>query len=87
MAPSFPGEATSVVADSYWSRFSPDGKTILLLSADARVLTAKINQGKPAEVEAINREYRVDAAPLWSGTGENIVFLGHRKGEPEKSGR
>jgi DNA-binding winged helix-turn-helix (wHTH) protein/Tol biopolymer transport system component len=79
------GEPRLLVRDPMASfpQFSPNGASILYLEGE-RALVVSSNGGPPADLP-LNRNFRVYGPPLWSPSGNEILFYGchsDRQDEP-----
>ena len=86
LAPTLSGEARLVVQapDAADPRFSPRGDSILYWK-DQAAFVVSVEGGEPAPL-ALNQDFRVDCPAFWSPGGEEILFYGVRKDNPNKPG-
>jgi hypothetical protein len=87
VAPTFSGEAKLLLARAYGPVFSPDGKTILCLKDGGRLVVLRADGGAPWRIPEVTSEYQVVAPPLWSPSGERILFLARQNGQPASANK
>jgi eukaryotic-like serine/threonine-protein kinase len=88
VTPTLPGEPKLLVSRSGIGEphFSPGGDKILYWQDGSTAVAVPVAGGQPIPLD-LNRDFRVDGPPLWSPSGNEIIFYGVRKSEPEKAGR
>jgi eukaryotic-like serine/threonine-protein kinase len=84
IAPTLPGEPKLLVATPYAEgpRFSPSGDSILYL-LDHKAFTVSVDGGQPVALP-INQDFRLNAAPIWAPSGNEVLFYGTRSREQNK---
>jgi Tol biopolymer transport system component/DNA-binding winged helix-turn-helix (wHTH) protein len=82
LVPTFSGEPKLLATPGGQPLFSPDGKQILYLDGtDAMIVS--LDTGKRTSL-SLNREFLVHELALWSPDGNEIIFYGVNKREPDK---
>jgi DNA-binding winged helix-turn-helix (wHTH) protein/Tol biopolymer transport system component len=82
IVPTFSGEPKLLATSGDEPLFSPDGKQILYLDGtDAMIVS--VDTGKRTSL-SLNREFLVHGPMLWSPDGNQIIFYGVSKREPDK---
>jgi DNA-binding winged helix-turn-helix (wHTH) protein/Tol biopolymer transport system component len=82
IVPTFSGEPKLLAASGSCLLFSPDGKQILYLDGpDAMIVS--VDTGKRTSL-SLNREFLVHELALWSPDGNEVIFYGVSKREPDK---
>jgi Tol biopolymer transport system component/DNA-binding winged helix-turn-helix (wHTH) protein len=82
IVPTFSGEPKLLATSGFEPLFSPDGKQILYLDGtDAMIVS--VDTGKRTSL-SLNREFLVHGPMLWSPDGNEIIFYGVSKREPDK---
>ena len=86
VAPTFPGEPKLVVSDAWnhFPHFSPGGDKILFWNGrDEQAYTAAVDGGSSVPL-SLNQDFLVHGPALWAPSGNEIIFYGTSKREPEK---
>jgi Tol biopolymer transport system component/DNA-binding winged helix-turn-helix (wHTH) protein len=80
-----PGEARLVVSTSSAEtpRFSPGGESILYWQ-DLKLFTVSVNGGQPNAL-SLNKDFRVDGAPIWAPNGKAVVLYGVPTNRPNET--
>lgn len=82
IVPAFSGEPTLVATSGSEPLFSPDGKQILYVDGTDAMLVS-VDTGERISL-SLNREFLVHGPTLWSPDGNEIIFYGVSKREPDK---
>jgi Tol biopolymer transport system component/DNA-binding winged helix-turn-helix (wHTH) protein len=82
IVPTFSGEPKLLAPSGSCPLFSPDGKQILYLDGPGAMIVS-VDTGKRTSL-SLNREFLVHQLALWSPDGNEIVFYGVSKREPDK---
>jgi eukaryotic-like serine/threonine-protein kinase len=84
VTPTLPGEPRVVAAapGTDCPQFSPSGDRVLYWR-DQKAFTVPVEGGEPIALPA-NQYFRFDGAPLWAPNGNEILFYGARRNEPNK---
>ena len=83
IVPTFSGEPKLLATSGFEPLFSPDGKQILYLDG-TDVMIVSVDTGKRTSLSSLNREFLVHGPMLWSPDGNEILFYGVSKREPDK---
>ena len=85
VAPTLSGEPKLIVKAHYGDgpRFSPDGQKILYWERGMDAMTVSIDGSERSSL-SLNRDFLVHGPPLWSPNGDEIIFLGVPRREPDK---
>jgi Tol biopolymer transport system component/DNA-binding winged helix-turn-helix (wHTH) protein len=85
IAPTLSGEpkllARALNGDS--PRFSPDGQKILYWEEGINATTVSIDSGERTPLN-VNKDFLVHGPPFWSPNGDEIIFYGARRRQPDK---
>jgi DNA-binding winged helix-turn-helix (wHTH) protein/Tol biopolymer transport system component len=82
IVPTFSGEPKLLATPGSQPLFSPDGKQILYVDGtDAMIVS--VDTGKRTSL-SLNREFLVHGPMLWAPDGNEIIFYGVSKREPDK---
>jgi DNA-binding winged helix-turn-helix (wHTH) protein/Tol biopolymer transport system component len=84
IAPTLPGEPRLLVSTPYAKgpRFSPSGSSILYW-LDYKAFTVSVDGGQAVALP-LNQDFRLSSAPIWSPSGDEILFYGLRQRERDK---
>jgi eukaryotic-like serine/threonine-protein kinase len=84
IAPTLPGDPRLVLANpsAQSPRFSPSGDRILYWQ-DQKAFTVSVDGGQPIALP-LNQNFRLFGFPIWSASGNEIVFYGVRTREQGK---
>jgi eukaryotic-like serine/threonine-protein kinase len=84
VTPTLPGEPRVVAAapGADCPQFSPNGDRVLYWQ-DQKAFTVPVEGGEPIASPA-NQYFRFDGPPLWAPNGNEILFYGGRRNEPNK---
>jgi DNA-binding winged helix-turn-helix (wHTH) protein/Tol biopolymer transport system component len=85
VAPTLTGES-KLIAKTAWGegpRFSPDGQKILYWFRGTSAGTASVDGGEQLSL-GLNKDFLVHGPPLWSPDGDQIMFYGVSRRQPDK---